>query len=138
MNRFLTFLLEINMLLACPLPFSIISGSAFIVLLLKLQNFMSVPVEEVIPNLFLSGIDFHYLHGNIPLSYVKTRGPAVHMACPNKKNDCTTRKAVQNQCWGRGSDPHDFGPPESKSISQGNGSGSGCFFFLIKVLSGLK
>jgi hypothetical protein len=61
-----------------------------------------------------------------------------NIACPNKENDGTTRKIVQNQCWGRGSDPHDFGPPGSKSISQGNGFGFGCFFFLIKVLSGLK
>jgi hypothetical protein len=34
-------------------------------------------------------------------------------------------------------DPHVFGPPGSGSISQRYGSGSGSFFFLIKVLSGI-
>jgi hypothetical protein len=34
--------------------------------------------------------------------------------------------------------PHVFGPSGSGSISQKNGSGSGSFPFVIKVLSGLK
>jgi hypothetical protein len=35
-------------------------------------------------------------------------------------------------------DPHVFGPPVSRSISQMYGSGSRSLSFLIKVLSGLK
>jgi hypothetical protein len=35
-------------------------------------------------------------------------------------------------------DPHVFVPPGSRSISQRHGSSSGSFFFLVKVLSGLK
>jgi hypothetical protein len=34
--------------------------------------------------------------------------------------------------------PHVFGPPESGTISQRYGSGTGTFSFLIKALGGLK
>ncbi len=68
-------------------------------LLFELQNFMSVPVEEVIPNLFSPGIDFHYLHGNFSLSYVAERS---NMACRNRNKDnyATTRKTVPKSLLG--------------------------------------
>jgi hypothetical protein len=42
---------------------------AFIVLLLELQNFMSVPVEEVIPNLFFitCAVTSHFQTRGLPL-----------------------------------------------------------------------